>query len=304
VPEIKVAGSKNVKPVVKWQDPSSLGSCDGIKIYKSIAWPRFDPLTKGFPEHEVWWKTMDPNVSPTPTPYNPTFKDLFRVFAQQGAFWGPYDLVKVVPKADFAKFKNTASDAAQYPYAWEDDGYTSPGQSYWYYVSSYKDGAAGTVPANFVGLESADATWLESGKVNMNGRTGLWKGAWPQSELMAFFPKETDVQGRKDLGARFVLVSPTATISDIELGKAKIGVRPNPYKRAAFHDVSVHQVMFYNLPATCDISIYDLSGMLIDKIKFQAPTTEKGVYFWDMYSKNGNEVESGLYIWVVEFVGG
>ncbi len=304
VPEIKISGSTAVRPVIKWQDPSNLGSCDGIKIYKSKAWPRFDPLTKGFPEHNTWWKTMDPTKIPAAEPYNPLFKDLFRVKQQQGAFWGPYELVKVIPKADFANYKSKASDAAQYPYAWEDDTYTSPGQSYWYYVASYKEGAASSVPANYVGLESSDVTWLESGKVNINGRTGLWEGAWPQSELMSFFPPETDIQGRKDIGARFVLVSPPASISDLELDRANVGVRPNPYKRAAFHDVGTHQVMFYNLPSVCDISIFDVSGMLIDKIHFIAPTPEKGVYFWDMFSKNGNEVASGLYIWVVEYEGG
>ena len=304
VPEIKVSGSKNVLPLIKWQDPGDMGDYDGIKIYKSVAWPRFNPLYKGFPQHDTWWKTMDPANQPDPVPYNPLFKKMELIRDQQGEHWGPYELVKVIPRGQFENYKNPDSDKNKYPYAWEDDTYSSPGQSYWYYVASYKEGAAASLPPQFAGLEPPDITWLESGKVNFNGRSALWTGSWPQSERHAYFPKETDIEGRKAIGARFVLVSPTASIPDIELDRAEIGVRPNPYKRAAFHDVGVHQVMFYNLPQTCDIKIYDLAGMLVDEIQFQAATPENGVYFWDMYSKNGNEVASGLYIWVVQYEGG
>ncbi|MDZ7260994.1 MAG: hypothetical protein ONB05_02590 [candidate division KSB1 bacterium] len=303
VPEIKVSLYKKdvstFTTLVKWQDPSGLGDFDGIKIYKSSSWPRFNPLYKGFPEHETWWKTMEPNVIPDPVPYNPTFKDLFRIMNQTGGYWGPYRLAKLIPKSEFSHYQNPMSDADSYPYAWEDEE-ALLGVSSWYYVSTYKENAS--VPANYAGLD--DVNWLESGKVNFNGRTGLWEGAWPHTELMAYYPPETDAQGRKDIGARFVLISSPAEIFNIELGRTRIGVRPNPYKRAAAHDVNVHQLLFYNLPKTCDISIYDVSGMLIDKIHFQAPTEEYGSYFWDMYSKNGNEVASGLYIWVVEYDGG
>lgn len=305
VPEIKIAGSANVRPLIKWQDPGKLGDMDGVKIYKCVAFPRYNSLYKGFPTHGTWWKTMDPANVPAPEPYNPLFTATTRLYDQQGSFWGPYDLVKVIKKEDFNNNKNLTADAAEYPYAWEDDGYTSPGQSYWYYVSSYKNKAATNLPAAYRDLEPAEITWLESGKTNINGRTGLWESTWPFTEAHVNFPAETNTSAVKKIGARFVLVSPPATIADIELQRTRIGVRPNPYKRVAWHDVgNQHQVMFYNLPSTCFIQIYDLAGMLINELEFIAPTANKGIYFWDMYSKNGNEVASGMYIWVVKYEGG
>ncbi len=304
VPEIKISGSKNVRPLIKWQNPSTLGSFDGIKIYKSVAWPRYKSYEKLYPTHETWWKTMDPAVNPGQSEVSPLLnKNSALLRDQQGNFWGPYELVKVIPAAEFANNKNPDTDVATYPYAWEDATYTAPGQSYWYYVSSYKTDAANAVPLNYIGLDNV--SWLESGKVNTNGRSGYWENTYPWAWQNAYYPKSTDVAGLKKIGASFVLVSPTAKISDLELNRAKIGIRPNPYKRVSFHDASgKHQVMLYNLPQKCTIQIYDLAGMLIDEIDFQAPVAENGTFFWDMYSKNGNEVASGLYIWVVKYDGG
>lgn len=304
VPEIKVSGSVNVRPLIKWQDPAALGAADGIKIYKSIAWPRYNSYDKLYPTHDTWWKTNDPNVDPGKAQINPLLRtDHEYLKEQQGDYWGPYDLVKVVTAAEYANYKNTDVDAKEYPFAWEDDTYTAPGQSYWYYVSSYKLGAATNVTPAYQNLDNVD--WLESGKVNINGRTGYWEGTWPWTWRDAFYPKESDVAGKKKIGASFVLVSPTASLADLNLDRANIGVRPNPYKRAAFHDAGgKHQVMFYNLPLHCTIQIYDVSGMLIQEINYNAPFTENGTYFWDMFSKNGNEVASGLYLWVVKYDGG
>jgi len=302
VPEIKVSVSSNVRPLIKWQDPSHLGDFDGIKIYKSAAWPRFDPTKEGFPEHDVWWKTMDPSVRPEPMPINPIFRDFHRVYKQSGAHWGPYHLVKVIPKAEFANYPNPDDDSDVYPYAWEDDlPGTLPGFSFWYYVATYKEGV--TIPANYRDLEPSEVTWIESGKVNFNGRTGHWVGTWPQTEGHAYYPDVTEADKRKALGARFTLVPPPTDVVDLQMGRTKIGVRPNPLKRAPFHKES-GQLMFYNLPATCTIYIFDVAGQLVDKIHFVAEDPTNGTYFWDGYSKNGNEVASGLYIWVVEYEGG
>lgn len=303
VPDIAIGLSPNVKPVVKFQDPATLGEADGVKIYRSSGWPRYKSTEKLYPTHETWWKTNDPATDPGKAELNPLLDPNHELLRdQQADYWGPYELYKVIPAAEYGNYMNTGSDADQYPYAWEDTQ-TTPGFSYWYYVSSYKEGAAASVPPAYQGLD--DVSWLESGKVNINGRTGHWENTWPWSWRHSYYPSESETAALKDLGAPFVLVTPPATIPDIELGRTQIGVRPNPYKRAAFHDVSgKHQMMFYNLPPTCTIKIFDLAGMLVDQIEYQAATETNGTYFWDMFSQNGNEVASGLYIWVVEYDGG
>lgn len=302
VPNIKVEATPEVVPIVKFEDPATLGSFDGVKIYRSSAWPRYNPLEKGTPTQDVWWHTMDPENQPEPVPYNPlvTQEQIDkRVQKVQGRHWGPYELVKTITKDELSNYTNTGEDADQFRYAWVDETYTAPGQSYWYYVATYKENPS--MPAEFEDLEPDNVNWIESGKTNFNGRTGEWEGTWAHSENHAFFPDQTNVERRKDIGARFVLVPPTSDEADLKMDQVDIGVRPNPYKRTAFHDTgSEHNILFYNLPQECTISIFDLSGMLIDRIDFTAPTEENGSYFWNMYSKNGNEVASGLYIYVVE----
>jgi len=303
VPDIKIGLSENIKAVVKFQDPSGLGDADGVKIFKSRSWPRYKSTEKLYPTHDTWWKTMDPDVDPGKAELNPLLdvnSELLR--EQQADFWGPYELAKVIPKSEYSNYPNSGSDKGDYPYAWEDET-TTPGFSYYYYVSSYKEGAAASVPIAYQNLDNT--TWLESGKVNTNGRTGHWENTWPWAWQTSDYPTASDVAGLKDLGAVFVLVTPPVSISDIESGSIKIGVRPNPYKRVAFHDLTgEHKLLFYNLPPRCTIQIFDLAGMLVDQIEYQTVTSDNGTYFWDMFSQNGNEVASGLYIWVVKYEGG
>ena len=85
---------------------------------------------------------------------------------------------------------------------------------------------------------------------------------------------------------------------------ATVGVRPNPYKRAALHDnrtqVYDHKLLFYNLPPQAKVTILDVSGQVIDVINFASSDASKGSFFWDMFSKDGIEVASGVYVYVVE----
>jgi hypothetical protein len=61
-----------------------------------------------------------------------------------------------------------------------------------------------------------------------------------------------------------------------------------------------HKLLFYNLPPECTITILDVSGQIIDVINFASADPNNGSVFWDMFSKDGIEVASGLYIYAVE----
>ena len=47
-----------------------------------------------------------------------------------------------------------------------------------------------------------------------------------------------------------------------------------------------------------------MSGQLVIELYFQSTDPNNGSMFWDMFSKDGVEVASGLYIYVVEYDGG
>jgi hypothetical protein len=55
--------------------------------------------------------------------------------------------------------------------------------------------------------------------------------------------------------------------------------------------------MFKNLPGLCKISIFSLSGDLVDEI---AHNDGSDIEYWNLISRNSQSVVSGLYIFVVE----
>jgi hypothetical protein len=300
VPEIKITGSTNVKPLIMFDE---VPDADGYKVYRSKAWPSYNSVEDGYMFEATYWKTMTPGRDnrPTPDPLNPMLTNTSNADShpKAGEHWGPYALIKTITTDQLASNLNPRTvDAKAFPYAYEDseDAFTLPGQTFYYYVSAYKNT---TPPAPYASLDNVG--WIESGKVNVNGRDGLWKNTWPHTPRHSWFPDITDVDGLRDVGAAYVLVSPPASPADLELDRAKIAVRPNPYKRVAFHDVlTEHKILFANLPPQATITIMDLSGQIIERVDYTAPTPENGTYFWDMYSKDGILVANGVYIWIVE----
>ena len=292
-PDMKLDVSENTRPLIKWE---GVADADGYRIYKSAAWPPFDPTEEGFRVSQHYFKADSPGEETYKYPLNPDFADFAGVKDQPGEWWGPYKLLAVVPKAQLGDYANTGSDASTYPYAYEDNAPgTLPGFTFYYYVAAYKN-VSGSLQ------DLGDYTRLESGKVNFNGRSGLWENTYPWATANAWYPDPSDTEGRKRLGIPFVVVSPPKAYAEVKTGVAKISVRPNPYKRMAFHDVGTeHKLFFFNLPPICKITIFDVSGQLIDGINFVAADPTDGTTFWDMFSKDGIEVASGLYIWVAEW---
>jgi hypothetical protein len=166
------------------------------------------------------------------------------------------------------------------------------GFQYWYYVSAYKEGT-------FTGPGGDVTGRIETHSTNRNGATGLWYNTYPYGYTNANYPTGNSTL-LKNLGAAQVVTSALAAKGDL----SKVGVKPNPYKKAALFDnrsqVYDHKILFYNLPPQCKITILDVAGQVIDVIDFASNDPSKGSVFWDMFSKDGIEVASGLYIYVVQ----
>jgi len=98
--------------------------------------------------------------------------------------------------------------------------------------------------------------------------------------------KETPDNAQKRMAA-----STSAEMKDIK-------VVPNPYKGTAlFESRYEDKILFTNLPPACKISIYTLTGDLIDTIYH---SDGYGDELWSLISRNNQKVVSGLYIYVVE----
>jgi len=111
-----------------------------------------------------------------------------------------------------------------------------------------------------------------------------------------------------------------------EIQGKKVVVFPNPYKVEARWDagrlVRDHYLWFANLPPRCHIKIFTLSGDLVKEVEFDAatyhgesarglynpgsdvdiepPTLSGSIYAWDLISREGQAVASGLYVFAVE----
>ena len=169
------------------------------------------------------------------------------------------------------------------------------GFTYYYYVAAY-DNESGEI-------NGQPFSSLETHRHNFNGRDGLWKGTYHYATASTFFP--ADVAGQQSIGAPFVLKAPLADAGDLTSGNLKVRVVPNPYKKGALHDTGTeHKMLFINLPTGTKITILDVAGQTIDVLRFDSNNPFDGTLFWDMFSKDGIEVASGLYIYVAEYPGG
>ncbi len=235
-------------------------------------------------------------------PVNPKFDAFGQVnaTASQGSYqpdtWGTWDLIVNIPKSQLAS--TPVAQTAGYTYRYEDKDVVL-GFSYWYYVAAYKEGT-------FTGPDGETTTRIETHSTNRNGATGLWCLTFPFATLNANFGKisTTDAaasaQGLKNIGAVQIVYSALAPAGNV----GNVGVRPNPYKKAALHDnranVFDHKLLFYNLPPQCKITIADVAGQIINVINFSSTDPNRGSIFWDMFSKDGIECASGVYLYVVE----
>ena len=86
-----------------------------------------------------------------------------------------------------------------------------------------------------------------------------------------------------------------------------IKVVPNPYvgtnlMEEAFSNPNQSQerkIMFTHLPAQCKISIFTVSGILVDEIEVNNDLDD-GMAYWDLLSNEGLEVAAGMYIYYVQ----
>jgi hypothetical protein len=86
------------------------------------------------------------------------------------------------------------------------------------------------------------------------------------------------------------------SVADLDLNA--INVVPNPYRGTAlFESRYEDKIQFINLPPACKISIFTMTGDLVDTIYHDTGT---GSEIWTLISRNNQKAVSGLYLYVVE----
>lgn len=305
VPEMRTENTLSQSVKVRWDNRANSGAgFAGYKIYKANLAKRIDWLATGMRGLDEYWRNMTPGPTPDnlKKPINPSFGAQSFVASGVGVpdSWGPYELVAVIPTAQLSSYADASVNG--YDYVWEDK-VVDIGAKYWYYVAAYTNSPI--TLANYVSFSnSATTDFVETSNVNRNGASGLWQNTYPFADLNTFYPKTPE--GQKAIGGGFTVASALASTSALSSGQAKVTVKPNPYKKKNIFDSAVdpfdHKIGFHNLPPKAKITILDVSGQVIDAIDFESSTA--GSYTWDMFSKDGVEVASGLYVYVVEYSGG
>lgn len=103
----------------------------------------------------------------------------------------------------------------------------------------------------------------------------------------------------------------------------KVGVYPNPYRANALWDGSYERerkIVFFNLPARCEVRIYTLAGDMVDQFTHEAtsydgkdikwftefspadetPIFSGGEHAWDLVTGNDQALATGLYLYTVK----
>jgi hypothetical protein len=80
-----------------------------------------------------------------------------------------------------------------------------------------------------------------------------------------------------------------------------VRVVPNPYKiSAAWEPTYFNKIAFINLPAMCDIQVFTLAGDHVITLEHRDYTGENGTEYWDLVSRNDQDIVTGLYVYRVE----
>ena len=322
-PEVAVESTTDGTAIVSWTDVSDIDSdIDGYKVWRSAqfaqqSWfPSQEAGANGFALLDNYHYLQEPggDIKQFADAGNPYF-DAFDEFSgdtqnfYQPSEWGPYELIARIPVSDLGSF--AAEDGSAYSYTYEDtDAIT--GFTYWYYVSSYKEGSfsgpRGAVPVGHIESSNFNRNGRNSPDVS-NGVIGLiapWVDTYPFATASSDYPDPGTSIGRqnlKNIGGPFTVTPPVATVAQVP---DLITVTPNPYKRTGLNDVrnnpSSHDINFLNLPADYILTIMDVSGQIILQEDVEGATD--GKFTWNQFSKDGVEVASGLYIYHVEYGNG
>jgi hypothetical protein len=84
---------------------------------------------------------------------------------------------------------------------------------------------------------------------------------------------------------------------------AKVSVVPNPYLVRNYMESSANtpKMMFTNLPDSCNIFIYTLTGDLVDMIE-HGDASGNGMEYWNVLTNPNLTPASGIYLYVVETI--
>ena len=178
------------------------------------------------------------------------------------------------------------------------------GFSYWYYVAAVDNESAVQKDFdNYILDQNSSQQVIERTinglesfyTMNANGTDGRWHGQFPYRGLNV----GPQVPGQEVFP---YLIARRVQLSDLSHREGEVTVAPNPFvPRAGGSAASqARSVRFHNVPARSRITIFDAAGLRVREIDASDAVITDGGVDWDLTTKSGDVVSSGLYICAIE----
>ncbi|MFH1278703.1 MAG: hypothetical protein ABIK65_10010 [Candidatus Eisenbacteria bacterium] len=191
-------------------------------------------------------------------------------------------LIADIDKSELSNFDTGAQGVGKYRYL--DTRDVKNGFPYWYAVTAYDHG------------DPAEGIDPEYGKFSQSKML-----VYPRFNPTRSLEDAVDVYDVDDMTGE---VLGRRTVTDVK----NVHVVPNPYKERADWDEETsgfnptgRKIYFVNLPVEATIRIYSLGGDLVQTIHHRYDLSpERDLTYWNLVTRNNQEVVSGVYIYHIE----
>ena len=130
------------------------------------------------------------------------------------------------------------------------------------------------------------------------------RNGFPYYYVVCAYDAETGVESTKSNYKQTLEGTPVAVVPNWDTDSnwtENVRVVPNPYRiSAAWEQTYFNKIAFINLPSMCDIHIFTLAGDHVITLEHRDYTGENGTEYWDLVSRNDQDVVTGLYVYRVE----
>jgi hypothetical protein len=130
------------------------------------------------------------------------------------------------------------------------------------------------------------------------------QNGFPYYYVVCAYDAETGVESTKSNYKQNIQGTPVAVVPSWDTDSnwtENVRVVPNPYKiSAAWEQTYFNKIAFINLPSMCDIHIFSLAGDHVITLEHRDYSGEIGTEYWDLVSRNDQDVVTGLYVYRVE----
>lgn len=127
---------------------------------------------------------------------------------------------------------------------------------------------------------------------------------FPYFYVVCAYDAETMVESTRSNYKQTIEGTPVAVVPSWDSDpnwKENVAVVPNPYRgSASWEAIYFNKIAFINLPAMCNIHIYTLAGDHVITLEHRDYSGEVGTAYWDLVSRNQQDVVTGLYVYRVE----